>query len=92
MGDITITSFDKIKRTATIVTERGLTRSIAGIDVNLGDDGLKNFIVDVSRSFDIVAVNIGDADADSPLAKSTLKSSDVIEADVVKSVPNDVVV
>jgi hypothetical protein len=70
-GTINIIAFDKNARTISFTTPLGTRIDVAGLDPDLDDAGLKDFLSSLSNTKDAEAVVASD-----PIAKTTLKAGD----------------
>lgn len=78
---IEVTAFDKTSRTITIKTEKGNTVSISGLDPQMDDEKLKDYLTTISAQKDRETI-----DPEAPLAKVTLKATDKFTPKVAEAV------
>jgi len=75
---IEVTAFDKTARTITIKTEKGSSVSISGLDPEMDDAKLKEYLSSISAQKDRETL-----DPEAPLANVKLKATDKFDSAIV---------
>lgn len=83
---IEVTAFDKTARTITIKTEKGNSVTINGLDPQMDDAKLKEYLSSISAQKDRETL-----DPEAPLAKVTLKAMDKFDSAIVAEVVEKVI-
>jgi hypothetical protein len=83
---IEVTAFDKTARTITIKTEKGHSVSISGLDPQMDDAKLKEYLSSISAQKDRETL-----DPEAPLAKVALKATDKFDSAIVAEAKVEVI-